>query len=49
MHEIRCENCNQLLVKVDYCVGEIKCSRCKKIVKINVQDRVSHTTKKNGE
>lgn len=44
MKEIRCPKCNQLLLKADICIGEIKCTRCKKIIKIN--DRVSNTTKK---
>lgn len=46
MKEIRCSNCNQLLLKVDYCKGEIKCTRCKKTIKINIdkKDRVSNTT-----
>ena len=46
MIEVRCANCNQLLIKVDYCKGEIKCVRCKKIIKINIdeKDRVSNTT-----
>ena len=47
MREIRCPKCNQLLLKADICVGEIKCTRCKEIVKIEI-DRVSNTTKKNS-
>lgn len=47
MKEIRCPKCNQLLLKADHCIGEIKCTRCKKIVKIILKnDRVSNTTKK---
>ena len=47
MKEIRCPNCNQLLLKANVCVGEIKCTRCKEIVKIKLKnDRVSNTTKK---
>lgn len=47
MQEIRCDNCNQLLLKADFCVGEIKCSRCKKTIKIDTRkDRVSNTTNK---
>ncbi len=47
MKEIRCPNCNQLLIKVDICIGEIKCTRCKKIIKIEIKsDRVSNTTRK---
>lgn len=46
MKEIRCPKCNQLLLKADICIGEIKCIRCKEIVKLNVKnDRVSNTTK----
>lgn len=47
MREIRCPKCNQLLLKADYCIGEIKCTRCKEIVKIKLKnDRVSNTFKK---
>nr|WP_242840650.1 Com family DNA-binding transcriptional regulator [Clostridium hydrogeniformans] len=43
--EIRCPQCNQLLLKVGYIKGEIKCIRCKKIVKLNIEQRAepSHT------
>lgn len=46
MIEIRCPNCNQLLLKADYCRGEIKCTRCKKTIKIDIDEkyRVSNTT-----
>lgn len=46
MTEVRCPNCNQLLAKVEQCKGEIKCVRCKKKIKINIdeKDRVSNTT-----
>ncbi|MCU7195553.1 Com family DNA-binding transcriptional regulator [Turicibacter sanguinis] len=37
MKEIRCPKCNKLLLKADYLKGEIKCERCKDIVKINIQ------------
>ena len=47
MTDIRCNNCNQLLLKANICVGEIKCPRCKKTILINVQeDRVSNTALK---
>ena len=47
MKDIRCPKCNQLLLKADYCLGEIKCIRCKKIVKIKFNnDRVSDTKNK---
>lgn len=46
MKEIRCPKCNQLLLKADICIGEIKCTRCKEIIEINIEsDRVSNTTK----
>lgn len=32
--EVRCKNCNQLLLKADIVKGEIKCPRCKKINRI---------------
>lgn len=46
MIEVRCPNCNQLLLKVEQCKGEIKCIRCKKKIKIDIyeKDRVSNTT-----
>ncbi|MBY6932280.1 Com family DNA-binding transcriptional regulator [Clostridium botulinum] len=34
--EIRCENCNQLLLKAEEIKGEIKCPRCKKINKLEI-------------
>lgn len=45
MIEVRCPNCNQLLLKVEKCKGEIKCKRCKKTIEINIdeKDRVSNT------
>lgn len=46
MKEIRCPRCSQLLLKANICVGEIKCTRCKEIIKINIKnDRVSSTTR----
>lgn len=46
MKEIRCPHCNQLLMKAKFCDCEIKCLRCKKTIKIklNNKDRVSNTT-----
>lgn len=34
MKDVRCVNCNQLLLKADIIKGEIKCHRCKKINKL---------------
>ena len=34
--DIRCPKCNQLLLKVDSIKGEIKCTRCKEIIKLEV-------------
>lgn len=46
MKNIRCGNCNQLLLRADCCVGEIKCPRCKRTIKIDTRkDRASNTTK----
>ena len=41
IENIRCINCNQLLLKAEIIKGEIKCPRCKKINKleINLKDR----------
>lgn len=46
MIEVRCPNCGQLLIKVEQCKGEIKCIRCKKMIRIDIdeKDRVSNTT-----
>ena len=33
--DIRCPNCNQLLLKAEVVKGEIKCLRCRKIIKID--------------
>lgn len=35
IRNIRCINCNQLLLKADKVKGEIKCPRCKKINKLD--------------
>ncbi|MBU3107136.1 Com family DNA-binding transcriptional regulator [Clostridium gasigenes] len=32
--DVRCPKCNQLLLKADYIKGEIKCPRCKEIIKV---------------
>ncbi|EGT3613173.1 Com family DNA-binding transcriptional regulator [Clostridium perfringens] len=39
--EIRCPCCNQLLLRASITLGklEIKCCRCKKIIKINIKKR----------
>ena len=37
IENIRCEYCNQLLLKADIVKGEIKCPRCKKINIINYE------------
>ncbi|MBU5288174.1 Com family DNA-binding transcriptional regulator [Paraclostridium bifermentans] len=34
--DVRCPKCNQLLIKVDHLKGEIKCQRCKKIIKLDI-------------
>ena len=33
--EIRCKNCNQLLLKADKIKGQIKCPRCKNLNNID--------------
>lgn len=45
MIDIRCPVCKHLLLKANVCNGEIKCTQCKKIIKINTnnKDRVSRT------
>ncbi|WP_419750997.1 Com family DNA-binding transcriptional regulator [Terrisporobacter petrolearius] len=39
MENIRCVNCNQLLLKADHVKGEIKCPRCKKINKLELNQK----------
>ncbi|NEZ80391.1 Com family DNA-binding transcriptional regulator [Clostridium botulinum] len=45
IEEIRCPKCNQLLLKAEYIKGEIKCIRCKKIIKLEINRRTepNHT------
>nr|WP_242831680.1 Com family DNA-binding transcriptional regulator [Clostridium botulinum] len=45
IEEIRCPKCNQLLLKAVYVKGEIKCIRCRKIIKLEVNQRTepNHT------
>ncbi|MBZ1330969.1 Com family DNA-binding transcriptional regulator [Clostridium botulinum] len=45
IEEIRCPKCNQLLLKAEYVEGEIKCIRCKKIIKLKLNQRTesNHT------
>ena len=44
MKEIRCPNCNQLLLKVKNANGEIKCHRCKKVIRIIVDNDTERAT-----
>lgn len=39
MKEIKCPNCKHLLLKAEFCKGEIKCTRCKKIIKIDLDNK----------
>ncbi|WP_185750788.1 Com family DNA-binding transcriptional regulator [Clostridium sp. KNHs214] len=39
IEEIRCPYCNQLLLKADYIKGEIKCTRCKRIIKLKIKEK----------
>ncbi|MHB9920619.1 Com family DNA-binding transcriptional regulator [Clostridium botulinum] len=45
IEEVRCPNCNQMLLKADYIKGEIKCIRCKKIIELEINQRTepNHT------
>ncbi|MGL5765165.1 MAG: Com family DNA-binding transcriptional regulator [Sarcina sp.] len=36
MKDIRCPRCNQLLLRAVNIKGEIKCNRCKQIVKLEI-------------
>ncbi len=44
MKDIKCPNCKQLLLKADICKGEIKCLRCKKIIKIELDPKTERVT-----
>lgn len=37
MRKIRCEHCGRTLFLADYCKLEIKCPRCKKTIKIEIE------------
>ncbi|WP_242655199.1 Com family DNA-binding transcriptional regulator [Clostridium cellulovorans] len=37
--EVRCPKCNQLLLKAEYIKGEIKCTRCKKIIELSMESK----------
>ncbi|MGN1029782.1 Com family DNA-binding transcriptional regulator [uncultured Clostridium sp.] len=39
MENVRCPNCNQLLLKAYYIKGEVKCPRCKKIIKLELNQK----------
>lgn len=36
MLEIRCPQCNRLLMKADFVVAETVCGKCKELVKLNI-------------
>lgn len=36
--KVKCSNCNQTLLYADVIKGEIKCIRCKKIVKLDINN-----------
>ncbi|WP_346896101.1 Com family DNA-binding transcriptional regulator [Clostridium sp. UBA7503] len=35
--KVKCPFCNKLLIKADYIKGEIKCSRCKRLINIKIE------------
>ena len=39
IENIRCKNCNQILLKADYVKGEVKFPRCKKINKLEFKQK----------
>ncbi|MEG0309152.1 MAG: Com family DNA-binding transcriptional regulator [Clostridium sp.] len=39
IEEVRCPKCNWLLLKANHIGGEIKCARCKKIIKLEIKSR----------
>lgn len=41
MKDIKCPNCNQMLMKAAYVKCEIKCSRCKKIITLEIKPEQS--------
>ena len=38
MEKIKCPVCNNTLIFVDHILGEIKCQRCKKIIRIDKEE-----------
>ena len=39
IEKVKCKHCGQVLLKVDFVKGEIKCPRCKRINKIEVDTK----------
>ncbi len=42
MEKISCSNCGATLIFADYIYAEIKCNRCKKIIKIQKEKSEEH-------
>ena len=42
MEKIKCQVCNNTLIFVDHILGEIKCQRCKKIIRIDKESSEEH-------
>lgn len=49
MKKINCPNCNATLLFADYINAEIKCNRCKKIIRIQKEKSEEHIQAKTVE
>ncbi len=43
MEKIKCPVCNNTLIFAEHILGEIKCQRCKKIIKIEKESSKEHS------
>lgn len=43
MEKVKCPVCDNTLIFVDHILGEIKCQRCKKIIKIQKESSKEHS------
>lgn len=43
MEKVKCPVCDNTLIFVDHILGEIKCQRCKKIIKIDKESSKEHS------
>lgn len=39
IEKLKCPCCNQTLLQVEYIKGEIKCTRCKRLIKLDIKPK----------